>query len=128
MFYSCSLLFTRVLFVFTLVHSCSTRVHSCSLVFIGVLLVFIGALLVFIGALLVFIRVHWCSFVFPFCGVLDQIFPIADLTAIIKNSFGFFFCALIAFLYFEHLIQKAFGQPNLKFLIGILFSEFSISV
>ena len=63
MFHSCSLVFIRVLFVFTRVHSCSIRVP-----------------LVFIRVPLVFTRVHSCSFVFirvhscsDLCGVLDMI-------------------------------------------------------
>ena len=38
------------------------------------------------------------------------------------------FCSLITFQYSGQPDKKVFEQPNLKFLIGFLFSEFSISV
>ena len=77
MLYSCSLLLTRILLVFTLI-------HSCSLMFIGVLLVFIGVH----WCSLVFTRVHWCSLVFPFvwCFRQDLILQLSRLDKVICYS------------------------------------------
>ena len=52
----------------------------------------------------------------------------SDFPAVIKSSFDLSFVLKLPFNILGNLIQKAFEQPNVKFLIGFLFSEFSISV
>ena len=76
----CSLLFTRILLVFTLLDLCSTRVHSdlflsylCSPLFTSVhsySLVFYSCSLLFTRVHWCSTRVHWCSLVFYLCSLV----------------------------------------------------------
>ena len=103
-FYSCSLLFPHVLFVFILTHSCSTRIHSRS-------------------SSLMFILLHSCSacvqsYSLVFC-LCSPLFTCVQLVFTLLDSFSLFFTRVPLVISLIHLCSLVFYSCSLMF-IGVL--------